>query len=326
MMAQIKLRPIVETDLPDYVRWLSDPEVTQFLSSDFEGITLQSEREWLASFQSPDNSARHFAITADGRHIGSCDIEPTPQQERIGAIGMCLGDKTAWGKGYGVTALRELLRIGFEEMGLLRIQLDVFAENRRGIRCYEKCGFRREGLQRKGFLKREEWIDVVLMAILKEEWEAMQSPPIEERGIQLREFRLTDYEQVSAVWQRAGLSPRPSDSKAEVAKKLTRDPDLFLVACDGNRVIGTVIGGWDGRRGYIYRMAVLPDCQRRGVGRSLIEELEKRFRVKGVLAINLNYDPDNPGAGAFYHSLGYEDRKGAGVMGKALEISGGSKK
>ncbi len=61
-------------------------------------------------------------------------------------------------------------------MGLHRIHLSVFAGNRRGLRCYEKCGFQREGLQRKAFLKRGVWIDVVLMAVLREEWTCPSDP------------------------------------------------------------------------------------------------------------------------------------------------------
>jgi RimJ/RimL family protein N-acetyltransferase len=64
----------------------------------------------------------------------------------------------------------EVLRIAFEEMDLHRVCLSVYAGNRRAMRCYEKCGFRREGVQRKAVLKRGDWIDVVLMAVLREEW------------------------------------------------------------------------------------------------------------------------------------------------------------
>ncbi len=84
--------------------------------------------------------------------------------------------------------------------------------------------------------------------------------------LRLREFTMADYEAVERLWRRAGLWMRPSDAAEQVALKLTRDPDLFLVACAGERTVGVTMGGWDGRRAYIYHLAVDPHWQRRGVG------------------------------------------------------------
>jgi RimJ/RimL family protein N-acetyltransferase/precorrin-6B methylase 2 len=184
---RVCLRPITEADLPDYVRWLNDPEVTQFLTIESGGFTSEYEREWLAGIQSPECKVRPFGIEADGRHIGNCSIGPA-RHEQVGGIGLVIGDKTSWGKGYGTAALTELLRIGFEELGYLRIQLTVFAKNARARRCYEKSGFRYEGTQRKSFLKRGVWIDVITMAILREEWEAWQRGLAPGQGMGDRQF------------------------------------------------------------------------------------------------------------------------------------------
>gem|GEM_PF-174567 len=321
-MTQINLRSITEADLPQIVIWRNDPEVMQFLGADPGKATLEGVKDWLARVSAPGSLEYEWMIEVQGRAIGGCGLQ-IEGNEQVAHMGIYIGDKNLRDRGYGTAVIREALRFGFAERNLHRIHLGVFPENPRAIHCYEKCGFRHEGLQRQAHLKGGRWRDLVRMAILREEWEAMQAPLPETEGIQLREFRLTDYEQVAALWRKACLAPRPSDSKAEVAKKLARDPDLFLVAWEGDRLIGSVIGGWDGRRGYIYRMAVLPDCQRRGIGRRLIEELEKRFRSKGAISINLIYNTDNIRARDFYHSLGYEDRKGISVLGKTLEISGG---
>ena len=169
--AQVRLRPITEADLPDYVEWLNDPEVTQFTQLESGSATLEGEREWFASVNSPDSTARNWAIEADGRHIGNCALHLHESGEMAG-FGIIIGDKTQWSKGYGSAALREVLRIGFEEMNLQRIHLTALAPNTRAVRCYEKCGFRHEGLRRRHFLKRGKWLDVVCMGILREEWEA----------------------------------------------------------------------------------------------------------------------------------------------------------
>jgi len=168
--AQVRLRPITEADLPDYVEWLNDPEVTQFTQLESGSATLEGEREWFQRVYAPDSNTRNRAIEVNGRHIGNCALMPDESGEMAG-FGIIIGDKTQWSKGYGSAALREVLRIGFEEMGLQRIHLTALAPNTRAVRCYEKCGFRHEGLRRRHFLKRGQWLDVVCMGILREEWE-----------------------------------------------------------------------------------------------------------------------------------------------------------
>jgi len=168
---RVRLRQITEADLPDYVRWFNDPEVTQFTAAEAGKYTLEGEQEWLAEISAPECADRHWAIEVDGRHMGNCALM-LGRYKDTGAFGIVIGEKSAWGKGYGTAALTEVLRIGFAELGLHRIHLDAFAGNARGIRCYEKCGFRQEGLRRQARWKRGEWQDIVEMAILREEWEA----------------------------------------------------------------------------------------------------------------------------------------------------------
>jgi RimJ/RimL family protein N-acetyltransferase len=179
--ACVRLRPVTEADLPDYVRWFNDPEVTQFTAMESGEFTLEGEREWFRKISDPEHEDRHWAIEVDGRHIGNCALM-LGRYKDTGAFGIVIGEKTAWGKGYGTAALTEVLRIGFSELGLYRIHLDAFAGNARGVRCYEKCGFRHEGLRRHARWKRGEWQDLVEMAILREEWEAAQSGEVMKGG------------------------------------------------------------------------------------------------------------------------------------------------
>jgi len=174
--AQVRLRAITEADLPDYVKWWNDPEVAQFTSMEPGSITLEHEQEFLANISAPECRERHWAIEAHGKHIGSCALVPDRDSKMAKAgLGIIIGDRTAWGHGYGPAALREALRIGFEEMNLHRIHLTVFPDNRRAIRCYTKCGFQQEGFERQSHFKGGVWHDVITMAILREEWEARQN-------------------------------------------------------------------------------------------------------------------------------------------------------
>ena len=99
--------------------------------------------------------------------------------------------------------------------------------------------------------------------------------------MKIREFKIDDYPIVRDLWQAAGLILRPGDELEDVKLKLQRDPDLFLVAVQDDRIVGSIMGGWDGRRGWIYHLAVKPEHQRKGIGAELVREVEKRLVVKG---------------------------------------------
>lgn len=125
----------------------------------------------------------------------------------------------------------------------------------------------------------------------------------------IRTFDLDrDFEAVIALWARSGsgIQLGSSDTRDEILKKVQRDPDLFLVAVDDDEVVGAVMGGFDGRRGLVYHLAVTPSERRRGMGRALMDEIEKRFRAKGCLKAYLLVTPDNGEALSFYHDLGWE--------------------
>jgi ribosomal protein S18 acetylase RimI-like enzyme len=126
--------------------------------------------------------------------------------------------------------------------------------------------------------------------------------------LRLREFTLEDYDTVLALWQNAGegLGIGRSDTRDEIAKKLQRDPDLFLVAEDDGKIIGTVIGGYDGRRGLIYHLAVARAYRERGIGTMLMNEVERRLRAKGCLRAYLLVKRGNEQVVEFYRQRGWE--------------------
>ena len=120
--------------------------------------------------------------------------------------------------------------------------------------------------------------------------------------MRIRPFEVADYPAAAALWKAAeGMSPPPL---AEVERKLERDGELFLVAEDGP-LVGVVMGAYDGRRGWIFRLAVDPLRRRQGIGRALVEELERRFVAMGVDRVRLLTLTANGGARAFWERLGY---------------------
>ncbi|GIF52223.1 ribosomal protein S18 acetylase RimI-like enzyme [Asanoa ferruginea] len=120
--------------------------------------------------------------------------------------------------------------------------------------------------------------------------------------IQIRQFGWADYDGVTEVWRSAGRDVLP---RAELAAKLTRDPQLFLVAERDDIVAGVVLGTFDGRRGWILRLAVDPAHRRGGIASRLVAELETRFAALGCPRVNLLVMPDNVEALRFWQRLGY---------------------
>jgi len=136
--------------------------------------------------------------------------------------------------------------------------------------------------------------------------------------MKIREFKIEDYQIVRGLWQTAGLTLRPGDELDDVKLKLQRDPDLFLVAKEDERILGSVIGGWDGRRGWIYHLAVSPEHQRKGIGAGLVREVEKRLIAKGAKKVNAQVYKWNERSSEFFKAIGYEAQPDLIMIGKHL--------
>lgn len=136
--------------------------------------------------------------------------------------------------------------------------------------------------------------------------------------IHIRDFTPADTEAVRSLWAEAGLKPSRSDTYEAMAKVATRNLGLALVAVDPRgRVIGIATGADDGRRGWVYRLAVHPEHRRGGLGRRLVAEVEARLRAGGCAKLNLLVERDNPSAIAFWQRLGYVE-DGVVFLGKWL--------
>jgi len=142
----------------------------------------------------------------------------------------------------------------------------------------------------------------------------------EDGQLTIRNFRFPDdYAAVFSLWDQAGpgIHLRRSDEPDEIRKKLERDPDLFLLAEINSRLVGTVLGGYDGRRGMMYHLAVDPTQRRQGIGEALMEELERRLVEKGCIRYYLLVTMDNEDAIRFYEARGWQ-RMELFVYGKDL--------
>ncbi|HTP09466.1 MAG TPA: GNAT family protein [Anaerolineae bacterium] len=116
-----------------------------------------------------------FAIRslADDRLIGLIGLYTIFWLHREAFMGIQIGERDYWGKGYGTDALRALLRYGFDELNLRRVSLSVLEGNERAMRSYEKCGFRYEGRERQVWAYDGRRWDEIFMGLLREEWQTM---------------------------------------------------------------------------------------------------------------------------------------------------------
>jgi ribosomal protein S18 acetylase RimI-like enzyme len=140
--------------------------------------------------------------------------------------------------------------------------------------------------------------------------------------IRIREFGFpADYERVFALWKsiEKGVHTGRSDTPDEIEKKLGRDPDLFLVAEADGAIIGSVIGGFDGRRGIVYHLAVDSSFRGKGIGSQLMNEIESRLRLKGCLKCYLLVTSDNPEAEVYYQRRGWQHMDTVRLYGKELQ-------
>ncbi len=129
-----------------------------------------------------------------------------------------------------------------------------------------------------------------------------------------------DYATVLALWHAAapGVHVGRSDTPEALRFKLTRDPELFLVAEDAGRLVGVVLGGFDGRRGLVYHLAVDAAVRGQGVGSALMSELENRLRGLGCVKCYLLVVPENAAVLAWYARRGW-NVMAVHTLGKELD-------
>jgi ribosomal protein S18 acetylase RimI-like enzyme len=137
--------------------------------------------------------------------------------------------------------------------------------------------------------------------------------------IQLRTCTQADIPRVLALWERAATTHGFPDTAAAVAVRLQRDPELFVLAIDGQRIVGSLMGAWDGWRGYMYRMAIVPELRRNGLATRLVHEVERRLSAIGVTRIHAQVVTDSPGAPDFWAANGYAPQRTIADYAKTLE-------
>ena len=175
---RIRLRGVEREDLPLFVAWLNDPEVVDGLGM-YLPLSSGDENRWFEKAAERAPAEKPLVIDIrDGdawRMVGSSGFMGVEWTNRLAEVGIFIGDRSVWNQGYGTEAMRLLFKHGFETLNLNRIWLRVHADNPRAIRAYEKAGMAHEGRYRQGVYKKGAFVDVMLMSILKPEWDAIKA-------------------------------------------------------------------------------------------------------------------------------------------------------
>jgi ribosomal protein S18 acetylase RimI-like enzyme len=136
--------------------------------------------------------------------------------------------------------------------------------------------------------------------------------------MEIRAFRTEDESAVVALWERCGLIRPWNDPRKDIARKLSVQPELFLVGLADHTIVATAMAGYEGHRGWVNYVAVAPEWQRQGLGRRMMREVERLLHSAGCPKINLQVRDTNAEAMGFYSALGYR-RDDVVSLGKRLE-------
>ena len=139
-------------------------------------------------------------------------------------------------------------------------------------------------------------------------------------AVQLREMTLADYDEVYALWAASeGIGLSSADSREAIGAFLQHNPELAFVAVDGDIIVGAVICGTDGRRGYLHHLAVRSSHKRQGIGRHLAQACLNRLREQGIEKCHIFVYRENHSARQFWESIGWVERVELVLMTKTLD-------
>ncbi|MHA1720138.1 MAG: GNAT family N-acetyltransferase [Promethearchaeota archaeon] len=168
---KVELGPLKKQYIPIYVKWFNDPEMLQYLTM-IKPMNLENEEEWYQNAIKNPNRVYFAILNIEGGRkilIGNCGVE-IDWRNRLGHLGITIGEKEYLGKGFGTEAMQLLVNYCFEDLNMHKVELKVYDFNTRAIKSYEKIGFKEEGILRQCHYVRGKYVDLIAMGILKNEW------------------------------------------------------------------------------------------------------------------------------------------------------------
>jgi RimJ/RimL family protein N-acetyltransferase len=173
---KVVLRPVRRSDIEYFLKWFNDPEVTQYLGM-YLPMTEMAEEKFIEDLGSAPVATRAMFVIetvedTDKKPIGSTGLSDIHPKNHNAIFGIAIGEKDYWSKGYGTEAASLIVRYGFEQLNLHRINSFAISFNERSLRLHLGVGFKEEGRQRKAIFKNGDYHDHVMFGLLREEWQA----------------------------------------------------------------------------------------------------------------------------------------------------------
>lgn len=170
---RIRLAAINKDDIPVYASWYEDAGFSRY--SDSTPAAPLSQAQWEARLEEQQKAEDGFLFAIreleEDAMIGFVELDGIQWTHQTTWLGIGLGDRAYWGKGYGREAMELILKFAFHELNLHRVQLNVFSYNERAISLYRKLGFVQEGVMREYLSRDGQRYDMVMFGLLRREWE-----------------------------------------------------------------------------------------------------------------------------------------------------------
>lgn len=175
---RLYLRPVRLEDANEtYLRWLRDPEVVRYLEARLIAHTPESLQRFVTTLSAdPAHVFLAIVLKAGDRHIGNIKLGPIHEFHRCGDLGLFIGEKVCWGKGYATEAIVRLARYAFQELKLHKLTAGCYGINRASARAFAKAGFVIEGIRPRHFNCEGRYVDAVLLGLLNPQEDA-DTPP-----------------------------------------------------------------------------------------------------------------------------------------------------
>ena len=169
---RVRLVPLDgERHQENYLRWMNDPEVTRWLGNERGPITRSAQEAWFKAHEMRTEEDVTFALeTLAGEHLGTSSLMEIDRRSGRAVCGTLIGDRDAWGKGYGTDAARVRNRYAFEALGLRMLTSQVFAPNEASLRMLKRVGFEEYGRLPASTWIHGEWVEDVLLVLTRERW------------------------------------------------------------------------------------------------------------------------------------------------------------
>ncbi|WP_373897419.1 GNAT family N-acetyltransferase [Haloimpatiens sp. FM7315] len=167
---KVCLRAYKEEDIKKAATFVNDKELKKLLVTTIPfPMTMWEEESWIKSQKASSSGEYNFAIEdiETKKYIGGCGIHNVNWLARVAEVGIMIGDKNYWGKGYGTDAMKVLMKFIFEDMNINKIRLSTFSFNERAIKSYKKCGYAVEGVLKNELFKEGQYYDEIILSAFR---------------------------------------------------------------------------------------------------------------------------------------------------------------